>query len=74
VSELFIHPNGQWTNDQASAACFSSSLQALDYVLKHHLQHSQIRLAFENPRMDLVLPVSEECGKQPGFRLQRAKA
>lgn len=51
----FFQAPGQWVPDRESAKGFRSSLEALDYCLKHDLKRTRIVLSFDNPRYDIWL-------------------
>ena len=60
-SHLYLHRNGEWTEDAAAAANFGSSVAARSYIQAHGLAAAQIVMCFGDPKYDVVLPISEEC-------------
>ena len=60
-THLYLHRNGDWTEDPNAAADFESSVLARSYIQTHHLAQAQIVMRFGDPRYDVVVPISEEC-------------
>jgi hypothetical protein len=60
-TNLYLHANGEWTEDVSAAARFGSSAEALQFTLENSLPQVQIVLKFRDEAQDIVLPVSDDC-------------
>jgi hypothetical protein len=50
-----------WVREKERAVIFSSSVEALKFIVKKRLPDVQIKFVFSNPRFDMVVSKSEGC-------------
>lgn len=58
--------NGSWTNDDAAATCYDTTILALKSSARHHLSNVQIVLKFNTPSLNITIPVANSLpGSSP---------
>ena len=59
TQQFLAHPDGpgSWTQRADGAVAFASSVAALQFCLKNHLENVQIVLKFQRDEFDIRLPV-----------------
>jgi hypothetical protein len=67
VSLLYFKDGANWISDWAEARDFGSSLKAIDFCQRHHLEHMQVVLKFADQKYDITLQMvqSQKSGKSP---------
>ena len=55
LSRFYYGMDDNWTADHSQARDFASSLNALDFVQKKKIEHSQVVLKFQDTKYDIVL-------------------
>ncbi|HEV2393977.1 MAG TPA: hypothetical protein VG146_16615 [Verrucomicrobiae bacterium] len=54
---LYFREPAQWTPEKEQAQSFKHSAEAMDLAREHRVQHAEIVLAFDDPRLTVALPV-----------------
>jgi hypothetical protein len=55
----------QWTPERWSARDFGTSGRAVLFAMDLHLANVEVVLAFEDPRYDVAMPLSQQLGRAP---------